>query len=474
MRKRRRSTRIVMGITIAIPIFLCVAVVLGLCFDYFKFTQAINQATIPKDDLGNFFTAQSVTLALVGIAISVWIGLNIYNALAKEELKSLLNQAETASAVIEKVYAEVLKSKFRMSGFNTENGYFLNRFEKIDVLPIEILVKMIQVEDLFELAYRLYGSDYSGVYNKDGISASNELREIIEFKYANLEIDRKQYKFLMGYLELRIGDFLYFDAKHTSDLTHRGEIALEAIKHYKKSLENLFNISNYDSFENPKNVNQEERQCIAYLANDIGSAYLQFVLPTSVHLKEVEDVIKLENIAFSYSEYMAPNVREVFARNLGAAYEKDEKIDTALSYYAKAHSLNPSNWKSAHCIGACYRNMVKKKYPRLFESSFLNHPEEERFSPEEIEEITNILNKSCYWFRIKQLQNNGEIDKNLETINQILFNLTKKEEYLQELQRYRNEEEIVKSLSEEEKSISEKERKTEKTRKHNRDRKCKD
>ncbi len=365
-----------------------------------------------------------------------------------------MNQAERASAVIEEVYAEALNSKLRLSKNNTENGFFSKRLEKIDPLPTEILVKMLQLEDLFELSYQLYGygSDYAGTYGKDGIKASDELKEIIELKYDKKELDRRQIKFLEGILELRIGDFLYFIANSTSDPKRKSEIACESIKHYEKTLEILFNIRNAHFPKNPKSMDQEEQQCIAYLANNIGSAYLLFVLPESVDLNYVK---KLEKTALLYSEYMDPKVREFFARNLGVAYDRKGDISAALDYYIQAYKLNPGSSKAVHCIGAIYRNMIKEKYRWLFENAFLIHPEEKMISPEgnalspeESKEITDTLIKSCYWFRLKQFKNGGEVDKNLETINRILYNITKDDKYLHEVQRYRNEEEIVNSLLE--------------------------
>lgn len=54
-----------------------------------------------KIDLANIFSQITLTdivstgVAVIGIAVSVWVGLNIYLSLSREESKELINKMET-------------------------------------------------------------------------------------------------------------------------------------------------------------------------------------------------------------------------------------------------------------------------------------------------------------------------------------------------------------------------------------------
>ena len=116
MRKKIRTTKKIMLATFVLPIILCTIIILGFCGDFLRFSSAQAITDTPeKVIIKNIYNHESLTLSLIGIAISVWIGLNIYNVLSKEELLTLLDSAQKAAEVTERVYTEMIKSKFRMT-----------------------------------------------------------------------------------------------------------------------------------------------------------------------------------------------------------------------------------------------------------------------------------------------------------------------------------------------------------------------
>ena len=108
-RHGKRISRKIMIVTLCIPMLLCAVIILDLVFDFIKFAiMDDNAGELSIAILENINRSHSLTLSLIGIAISVWIGLNLYNVLSKEELRSLLKQAEHAAEITQRVYTEVL------------------------------------------------------------------------------------------------------------------------------------------------------------------------------------------------------------------------------------------------------------------------------------------------------------------------------------------------------------------------------
>lgn len=170
--------------TIMLPILWCIiiSIIFGIKLLNYNQLSAVN-IVVEQTLIDNIFTSQDLVLSLIGLAISVWIGLNIYNALSKEELKDLLDKAEHATKITERIYTEVLLSKFRMSPADRTVSYLASRLETIDLLPAEILENLIAVEDLFSFSYGLYEGGMASPYNHEGIDKIRTfMDEANEFK----------------------------------------------------------------------------------------------------------------------------------------------------------------------------------------------------------------------------------------------------------------------------------------------------
>ncbi len=265
--------------TIILPVFLCVIIILGFCLDFFRFKNARKSpVSLPEVLIENIYSRESLTLSLIGVAISVWIGLNIYNVISKEELKTLLDSAQVVAEATEQVYAEMLKSKFRMSASNTASEYFDIQLGNIGPLPVELSKKFLILEDLFQISYRLYGEGISAKDNPKGVFLASQLEEIAEnYKKEGL-LNNRQYQFLMGYASWRWGDFLYYQARYdkSKEVDHK-QTALCAIEQYKQVGRWLFAIQNMADFHIFAFCSPENRGFLAYLANDIASTYIDVI-----------------------------------------------------------------------------------------------------------------------------------------------------------------------------------------------------
>lgn len=430
---QKRASKRVMIITLAIPILLCAVIILGLFFGYLKFAgMEGTPAEASAVAMENACNSQSMVLSLIGIAISVWIGLNIYNVLSKEELRSLLDQAEHVAEITERIYTEVLISKLRLSSGDGSADYLAVRLEVIDKLPDTILEVLIALEDLFSFSYGLYADGLSSQYNEKGEKQAEQLIESIKKHKKNGDINSEQYSFLMGYISLRWGDFAYFRAQHEKHTEEElSELARNIITRYRETAFSLFGIRNITLCTNPELYQPQERQSIAFLANNIGSAYLLFM----PHLdnEELTSVIATEEVAIAFSEEIAPPTLAIFVRNLGVAYEKKGEMEEAFKQYCKSFQLNRKNPKTAHCIGSWYRKQIYKRFPNIPSSLIIDKNQISSFREDEKDDLLQMLKQSAYWYEFKRSTNNGMVEDWLITLYQCMNQLTNDERLKEKL-----------------------------------------
>lgn len=428
--RRKRISKKAIEVTIAIPLLLCVVIILCRLFDYLRILRFVDTSiTLSEAVLENIYNNQSLTLSLIGIAIAVWIGLNIYNVVSKEELNILLEQAEQAAKITQSVYTEVLKSKFRLSVHSSETAYFADQLELIDQLPAEVLQDMITLEDMFSLSYRLYANGRSTIHNERGIRFAEILSEKVEDYRKNAVLTSEQFSFLKGYISLRWGDFLYFQAQYGDySASERAALIEEAVKKYKKAVFRFFKIRDIALCTNPELYQPSERECIAYLGNNIGSAYLLSIVPAEKI--NLEEVIAAETVAITFSAEISPEVREVFVRNLGVAYERKNEMNMAFKQYCRAYRLNQNNWKTAHCIASWYRKQISRRFPQISSLLTLKKEQISKFSKADKAELEYMLKKSAYWYKRKQTNNHGKSEENLITLYKCLYQLTNDKKYI--------------------------------------------
>lgn len=427
---KTRKSKIIMIITISIPLFLCFIIICNLINDSVRIINS--KETIYSTSqafVESAYKTQTITLSLIGIAISVWIGLNLYNVLSKEELKVLLEQAEKAAEITQKVYTEVLMSKFRMSHTDSTANFFAKKLETIDILPDIILEKLIAIEDQYSFSYKLYAGHFSTIYNNQGITQCKNLMSICEDYRNNKIINNEQYSFIKGYLYIRLGDFSFFKTQYSVNIKEI-DIAIQAysiINNYKKALINLFGIFDFSLCTNPKYYDLYTQQCIAFIANSIGSAYLLFV--PNLTDENLKDIISAENVAINFSAEMAPTIKAVFARNLGVAYEKYLEPDKAFQQYTESYKLDKKNVNTAHCIASFYLKQIRNLFPEINNDFHINDKFINVLLPQRKEILIRMIKHAIYWFKIKQYNNNGETDKILTKLYNCLYKLTNDEKF---------------------------------------------
>lgn len=442
----KRLSRKVIFLTLIIPILMCLAIIIGICLNTYV------QVTVTKSVDNN----ESLVLALIGVAISVWVGLNIYNVLSKEELKLLLEQAEDAANITSKVYTESLKSKFRVSFSDRTANYLITQLDSMDSFPDDLLEKILELEDLFNFAYSLYCDGLSTKFNEIGVKKAEKLLAYSEEQQAAGIINKEQDFFLRGYCSLRGGDFSYFRIQYDKELEKNiknlEDLVENAAQKYKNALYYLFRIRDIRYCGKPENYTPEERISLAILANNIGSVYLvKPAILNKLAQSKLDEIIEVEKIAVDFSTEISDLTRSVYIRNLGAAYEKKDRQADAFEQYCIAFRLNQKSWKAARCIGSWYGKKLRREFP--------DFPGEESIGVEELEEyweklreyakclepkqdeyiaegedknkdiILDLLQRSTYWNEVTAANNGGLLDKWLVIRYGQLYILTGKDTY---------------------------------------------
>lgn len=429
----KRNSRKIILITIVLPILWCLLISIALLFRSQKHVEPVESAVAAEISiLENAYSSQDFVLSLIGLAISVWIGLNIYNVLSKEELKELLDKAEHATEITERIYTEVLISKFRLSPADRTVSYLAARLEIVDLLPEEILEDLITIEDLFSFSYSLYENGISSPYNKEGMELSIKFMEHAAKYRKDRKINYEQYSLIMGQLSLRLADFSYFSAQYGDcDVSQRKIYAQNAIEKYKESVFYLFNIRDITLCDRPDLYQPEERQSIAFLANNIGSAYILFMSPLSD--SEKETVIEVEKVAIKFSNEVSSKAVAVFRRNLGASYERANKMNLAYTEYCESFRLDQKNWKTSHCLGSWYRKQVYVRFPAIPKNLILSDSHISSLQEGERDEMVQMLKHAAYWYELKKVNNSGKPESWLITIYRCIYQMTNDEKYKEKI-----------------------------------------
>lgn len=407
-KERRRTSRKVMLVTLAIPFILSVAIVLYLGLSELRWRSSAETSpemlqAAAQEGAGQ---SQTLVLSLIGVAISVWIGLNLYNVLSKEELKELLDQAEKASRITEEAYTKVLTSKFWLASSERAEPLLAVRLEEMDPLPEEILEQIIAIEDTLYIVYEAYRDGMPTPYSQKGSARCKALAARCETE----ELTKEQAHFLKGYLALRRGDFLYYGSEQRNlDLAAEDELADQILEEYHEALFELFRIREIETCRQPGCYGLEEKQALAVLANSICSTYLlKKRQPEKEKEKWYQPAISAGKVAEEFSEEVSQRARATYIRNLGAAYERSGQWALALAGYQRSYELDPSSAKINRCLGSWYRRELSRRYPMLPENLELTDETVNTLTQAQREQLAEELERVAYWYEQSQRCKTGE------------------------------------------------------------------
>lgn len=305
-------------------------------------------------------------LAIIGIAISVWAGLNIANAIEKKEVEDIKSSVKEINELfnkniddIENVKNNIEDAKIDVNSINRDIGamskerqvvnwntflqelletghdavsrYFYTEFSGVSIEWGE-LIKMVLLEQNYSQIYNNYGEnsrlkDVLLTKIKNGIEQAEELEESLDtinnpayedMIKAYLQYRKTEFHFMSGYMVNKEESYKEF------------ELAAEGFDESQRLLKiNLPRVgTNIEKYVQLKNV-----ELAIFFANSIGESYSKITQNPPMTGKTKEELKDYENecsknaifyleLAVKMSEKLPQ--REVYYRNLGCAYERKD------------------------------------------------------------------------------------------------------------------------------------------------------
>lgn len=215
-------------------------------------------------------------LAIIGIAISVWAGLNIIQVLEKDKLLELEKQV-TQYKHERYVTNKTLFLQSVQSDPNELNRYIYAKLsahadEDDDEVTPEMYFELNQIEEMFQLAYkeqllehRTLGNDFFNA----AIEKCEKNKNYIEKRVRNAEV-------IIDYIEIRILEFIFYKG-----YTRQTKIDKEIISCYQKVIDGFCNM--FPELKEPEKIVKERKfidnniLLTVYMLNTIGEAYSKII-----------------------------------------------------------------------------------------------------------------------------------------------------------------------------------------------------
>lgn len=353
--KKKKKTNAVM--LNSIPKWVCIAMILititqviGICYLYHtnKCTQGIFEIT-----LGELL---SVGIGIIAIAVSAWVGLNIYISMSKEEIKDLgdrLKLYEDKMKVFDTYdskHKEKLWGEFQQLFVGSRyliDDYFLFIFGKNDLLLIldsKIEYHLINAQREFNQVCALYEENkyedsvrhYYNVMEQYS-QIEKELLNIRRIDNSNL-VDQ-----LLFYIKCREADLRFYYCAGLLRSKSK-ELSVEDMRDVTSRWKDIGN-----EFEKRKETYRKNNIVKAYIANSIGYTMdLKHQKKWDVNDEELNEATSyMEKAVLLLDNSEEWNtIKARYLRNLGLTHDRRGLFEKARTYYKLSLEADSSDYKS--------------------------------------------------------------------------------------------------------------------------------
>ncbi len=392
-------------------------------------------------------------IAIIGVAITVWTGLNIANSVNKKDLEKLQDGIKEQSDNLKelkndtaKQSDEVKEMNIKMAGMqNNYYSFFLQEllktqldagslylYEKFDdffkdkksnIVKIPLLM---EIEQNFAEVYKLHNN----VNEPDELlisKANNGLEKIKEYE-SKEHVDGLVKK----YLNYRKGEFNYYKGyreKSTEEAYNILSDAIEAFFDFAEAygIRSEFNEDKYDIIPD---YTGDSVEMICYLTGSIGDAYSQIAFAcdkwemyqTKRGIVKKEDIITCAKKAIYYCGCAAKWSKntscenEVYYRNLGVAYERLDRLnETQPSFEHKEQIMK--NYKHAFQVMYNDSDLFEKRKQNIYHTTLSYY---ERIFKHAFSEFDNGCLKYTSAERESVLKNAEELDEYRDEITKMI------------------------------------------------------
>ncbi len=317
---RRKGYKILPLIIIVILALMCML----YCIFNFLIFQEIKEKVTTEGMIS--FKMMSDVINIMAIAVSVWIGLNIYNIYKKTDIDNILEELKENNY---RMNYEYQRRKFILQLERTEEWYEISEyfgrcFEYEDEIPLAVWDRLCDIEKSFVRVCKAYEKKK----RKIQISAVKEAEQLLSVVEYTMEHGKGIQNTLLGtYIDIRKADLLFYK---------NHPVNWENQKFCEKEL--LESVLLYEKHEDLK---KKDNKIAGYMANTIGFSNLLL-------MQNVQDI----PLKKQYYEEAEKELEEAinsaskgrYYQNKGALYEQREKLQQAgdivaeeVDYYEKAY-----------------------------------------------------------------------------------------------------------------------------------------
>lgn len=341
--KRKESSnagnKILVICSIAVPCIICIA---QIVINEFNFKNMYiwakeNENYIGAENIFNNLIEDDFInsgLAVITIAVSVWVGLNIYNNCKESYLEKQLEELKNKHLEVENEYHKqlFLKEIEQTESMYELSKYFFDVFRNNDQIEKEEYRDFYQIERTFVKCVKAYEKG-----EKVAVELySEKLNKIVSQKIENEIFE--QWSLGDMYLKLRLSDAMYYHADNNEKELQ------DSVKIYEEAM-------NY--------IKRENNEFVGYMENTIGYTYLKLY-------RECESKQKKESYRKKAEEYLAhaqgKNHKGRYLQNMGAYFESLNTIDgyeKALEWYNEALNAKNIDKKIYNLLGAVMLKIVE-------------------------------------------------------------------------------------------------------------------
>lgn len=301
-------------------------------------------------------------LGIISLAITVWIGISIYNALEKDEISKLELKIGEYSSIPGQVKRytkqQFINQIYRVGDISSD--YIAKKFEKDKEIPAERYLDMLTIEILVQRIFGVFrayedgGKEARIRWCDTGIKRIERYRGKYEKRY-NLE------KFYLDYREV---DFHFFRAKEC-DISESYRDYKRADKLYSKSIKQ-YGIQNTFKSGTSEESDYETLKIGAYFVNTIAQCRAMMLKGGEKSQGDEEkrkEVKKFFEDAISKAEN-GRYKREVYYRNYGCFIENIDNTlegkEKAYEQHLAAFSIDKKNSKVYHVLISNLNNRIRK------------------------------------------------------------------------------------------------------------------
>ena len=301
-------------------------------------------------------------IGLFGIIISVWVGLNIYNVMKKDDYNELLDTITKKCEEHDKIQKQVedtylenmeLHISYLYKTFDVNNNssqYFYSMFKDVDAskLDYKFLLSATFLETIYVKITSLHDRNEHfkmKPHIDEGIRQCKEMLVWIDANGKKITYKNK----LLGYILYRYGRMFFYQG---------------VMQYYVDSNSNKAS----DDFMTAANKLKEALKFdddISHgidIYNTLGYIYIK-VYEWNVNDSEtLYDREKLKEIISDALECCKKSKHETAnsVKNLGIAYEHTNNLKLAIENYKKAIKKNPYDYSSRICLTSAYLKRVQK------------------------------------------------------------------------------------------------------------------